>query len=504
MRVLVVGGGSAGWIAAATLQSRLNGTGPGRVAITLVESPDTPRIGVGEATIPTIRDMLRGFGMAEADVMRACEASFKHAIRFDDWSAPGSRYLHPFHRHRSPDMEMAAARWLEGDGALPFDAFASAQPALITAGLAPRALDGADYQGPVPYAYHLDAEMFADALAAHCVARGVQHLRDHVDRVDRDADGLVTGLALRSGQRIEADLYIDCTGFRALLSPQAHQPGGWVDQSRHLLCDRAVAFRVPEDPERFVPSPFTRARALGSGWCWDIGLMTRRGRGYVYSSAHISADDAEAELRAEEGAAASGLTARHLRFRVGRQVAPWTGNVVAIGLAAGFLEPLESTGLYLADYAARVLCEMFPPTPAHVANPALARRHNQLLAEVHDDILDFILLHFAVAGRRDTAFWRDASAPQRLTDRLAHLLDIWNVRPPRFSDFSLRYPPFNDLNYEFILLGSGWRPAGLGRGRGRPDLPPDAAAANRAIAAGLPTNAALLARIHGRPGATRP
>lgn len=495
MHVLIAGGGSAGWITAATLDHRLNGAGPRRVAITLVESPETPRIGVGEATIPTVRDMLRRFRIAEAAFMRGCEATFKHAIRFDDWSGPGSRYLHPFHRQRG--LHDAAARWLATDGGAPFADTVSAQGALIAASRAQRAPGAPDYDGAVPYAYHMDAEMFADMLATHCVARGVGHVRGHIEAVERGADDRVTGLSLRDGRQLAADLYVDCTGFRALLSPQAQRPGGWVAQSDHLLCDRAVAFRVPRDPAGAAPAPFTRARALTAGWCWDIGLMTRRGRGYVYSSAHIDPEDAEAELRAEEGAAAEGIAARHIAFRVGRLAEPWRGNVVAIGLAAGFLEPLESTGLYLADYAARVLAEMFPPSPEAVAAPALARRHNQLVAEVHDELLDFITLHYLVAGRCDTPFWRAASARGRCTPRLGHLLDIWQLRPPSFADFSLRYPPFNHLNYEFILFGSGWRPRGIPSASGRSTRPAELARLADRLIRDLPDNMTALRRIHG-------
>lgn len=501
MHVLIVGGGTAGWIVAATLDRRLNGRGPRRVRISLVESPDTPRIGVGEATIPTIRDMLARFGLAEAAFMRGCEASFKHAIRFDDWSAPGSRYLHPFHRDLSAGTSDAAARWLASDGSTPFADLASAQGPLIAAGRSPRRAGAPDYVGEVPYAYHMDAEMFANMLARHCVARGVAHLSGHVEEVERGEDGLVSGLKLRDGRQVAADLYVDCTGFRALLSPQAHASAGWVDQSNHLLCDRAVTLRVPEDPARFTPAPFTRARALEAGWCWDIGLMTRRGRGYVYSSAFATPQEAEAALRAEEGVAAEGLAARHIAFRVGRQVAPWTGNVVAVGLAAGFLEPLESTGIYLADYAARVLTEMFPPAPEAAAGDALARRYNQLMAEMHDDILDFITLHYTLAGRRDTPFWRKASAPERCSERLRHLLAIWHLRPPSFADFSLRYPPFNHLNYEFILFGSGWRPKVAPRGAGA--AAPDAELARRTsrLISALPDNARTLRARHGEAAA---
>ncbi|MBT9384350.1 tryptophan 7-halogenase [Pseudooceanicola sp. CBS1P-1] len=454
MRVVIVGGGSAGWIAAATLQAHLNGTGPGPVSISVVESPDTPRIGVGEATIPTFRDMLRRFGLSERAFLSACDASFKHGIRFDDWSGPGTRCLHPFHRHALP--RDIAARWLESDGRTPFAEIVSAQPALIDAGRAPRAAGGPDFSGPIPYAYHLDAEKFAEHLAGHLAGRGVHRISLHVQGIERDENGLVTALSGADGTRLEADLWIDCTGFRALLN----HDGGWISYRDRLLCDRAVTLRIPEPERSFTPAPFTRARALSAGWSWDIGLRQRRGRGYVYASAHLSDDDAEAELRAEEGPKAKGQDARVIHFDPGRRAAPWQGNVVAIGLAAGFLEPLESTGLYLADYAARVLCEMFPAAPGHPMAP-LARRYNQLLGEMHDDLADFLGLHYAVAQRRDTSFWRAAPLAARRSDRLAHLLELWELRPPSFADFSQRFSPFSHAAWEFILLGMGWRPEGL-------------------------------------------
>lgn len=498
MRVLIVGGGSAGWIVAATLQHRLNGNGPAKVAIGLVESPDISRIGVGEATIPTVRNMLRGFGLPEAAFMRSCEATFKHAIRFDDWSEAGSSYLHPFHRYTTAGSRGAAARWLSGDGSVPFADLVSCQGKLIAAGRAPRMTADPDYGGDIPYAYHLDAEMFADMLADHCAKLGVTRNFGHVKTIEHADDGRVNALGLSDGRRLTADLFIDCSGFGALLSPEARDPDGWIDQSEHLLCDRAVVFRVPGSTElpEIAPAPFTRAKALTAGWCWDIGLLTRRGRGYVYSSKHISDENAEAELRADEGPGAEHQTARCLQFRVGRLAAPWRGNVVAIGLSAGFLEPLESTGLYMADFAARSLSELFPPTPAAASSPALAWRYNELVGEVHDSILDFITLHYTTAGRRDTEFWRDASDPQRCPERLSHLLSLWELRPPSFADFSLRYSPFNHVNYEYILLGSGWRPASACRGRALVTAEPELAAYSEWLTKTLPSNGEALHSLH--------
>ncbi|MFT4782316.1 MAG: tryptophan halogenase [Paracoccaceae bacterium] len=498
MRVLIVGGGSAGWITAANLQASLNGQGRGPVTLTLLEDPETPRIGVGEATIPTMRDMLHRFGLSEAEFLRACDGTFKHGIRFDDWSAPGSSYFHPFQRHLGPRWSGAVAEWLMSDRDTPFADLVSVQPHLIRQGLGPRTADAADFGGDIPYAYHMDAEMFADTLAQHCVSRGVRHIEGRVAEVLRDGADHVHTVVLNDGRRLQADLYVDCTGFRAVLSSGV-TGAGWIDQSGHLLCDRAVTFRVPMDAAKpFAPQPFTRARALSAGWCWDIGLRSRRGRGYVYSSAHISAQAAEEELCADEGGRRAEYDMRHIKFHVGRLAEPWSGNVVAIGLSAGFLEPLESTGLYLADYAARVLAQMFPPDVTAATNSALARRHNQLVGEVHDEILDFIVAHYAVAARRDTPFWQDATDPARHTERLAHLLELWQLRPPSFADFSHRFPPFGHVNYEFVLMGSGWGPAGLVSGnRPAPQMAASVAHAKR-IARDLPRHGALLQSLVGK------
>nr|WP_281365970.1 tryptophan halogenase family protein [Halovulum dunhuangense] len=482
---MIVGGGSSGWITAATFLQRLNAGGHPPVAISLIESPTTPRIGVGEATIPTIRNLLKGVGLSEAAFLRGCEATFKHAIRFDDWAGPGSRTLHPFHRHQSPLLDGALGAWLAGPRARPFDDLVSLQGDLIDRNLAPRGLSDPDYGGAIPYAYHMDAEMFGDLLAAHCAARGVTHLRGHVTQVARREDGSVSALRLEDGRLIEADLYVDCTGFRALLAPDQTD---WIDQSDHLLCDRAVAMRVP-NAEGAVPLPFTRARALSAGWCWDIGLQSRRGRGYVFSSRFLSDEAAESELRADEGPGCAGIPARIVRFRVGRRAAPWVGNVVCIGLSAGFLEPLESTGLFLSDFAARALCEFFPRGADPAAMAGLAWRHNQLMGELHDTILDFILFHYAVAGRRDTEFWRQAGDPARLTPQLAGLMEVWRSRPPSFADFSQRFAPFSHQNYEFILAGSS---PGYGRAGPAPVVPPELEFQRRKLVTSLPGHAELI------------
>lgn len=466
MRVLIVGGGSAGWITAATLLARDDPHKSEPLSLTVVESPDTPRIGVGEATIPTFRTMLAEFGLKEAAFFKACDATVKHAIRFDGWRGDTSSYLHPFHHFADPLSRNAASRWLHSDRARPFGELVSAQGTLIRRERAPRPLAGKDYSGMVPYAYHLDAELFAEFLARDCVAKGVVRQICHVEQVERDgATRQVRAVISADGGRFDADFFVDCTGFRQLLADPTDPDNAWLDQSEHLTCDRAVTMRIPRAHES-KPSGFTQAKAMTAGWCWDIGLGSRRGRGYVYASDHCTADQAESELRMDEGVGADGIEARHLTFNVGRRRSAWHGNVASIGLSAGFLEPLESTGLYFAQTAARFLAQLLPPRAGLASAPQLVDRFNQRMADLHDTVLDFIALHYALS-RRSEPFWRDAAAASRRTDRLNELMSLWKLRPPELVDIAPGFGPFTYQNYEFILLGNDWPLDGGEPGHGR-------------------------------------
>ncbi len=432
-RVLIVGGGSAGWTAAAYLNAALN-TGNRKVAdISLVESPDVPRIGVGEATVPNINRTLAVIGINELDFMKATDATFKASIRFKNWLDNKNKfYHHPFSRFGAGPMDDAGRRWLMSDRSVPYMNTISAQPALCEMGLAPKVLETVNLGIPTGYAFHMNALKYADYLRDFSTARGVTHYMDHVVDVDVAENGYIAALQTRSGKRLEADLFIDSTGFAAILI-EKKLGVKWVDFSQWLLCDRALVMPVPyEDHYPGHVPPHTQATALSAGWVWDIPLQNRRGVGYVHSSAHISEAEAEREIRDYEGAHAKDLDTRLVYFKVGMREKSWFKNCIAIGLAGGFLEPLESTGLYLNELAAELLAEHFPY--GDDMEP-LAFRFNRIMQNRFYEILDFINMHYCLTRRTDTEFWREVGRPERINDRLQAKLDYWRIKPPSVSDF---------------------------------------------------------------------
>lgn len=440
-RLLVVGGGSAGWMATAYLNSILNDQGRRpKVAITLIESPDIPRISVGEATIPSMRHILGATGVDEVEFMKATKATFKQSIRYQNWvQQDGGYYHHPFSRMVDGPLDRAGQDWLASDRSLPFMSTVSAQAALCDLGLSPRTLDRWDLGAPFTYAYHMNAQAFADYLTKFAVDRGVRHVRDNMTEVLQHEDGRIRAIRTEGGLELEADLFIDCTGFRATLVGETLKTP-YEDCSQFLMCDHAVTTHIPYD--EYFPGmvrPYTTATALSSGWIWDIPMQDRRSIGYVHSSAFISPEDAERELRAYEGPHAENLPTRRIRFHVGRRQKSWVKNCIAIGLSGGFIEPLESTGLYLCDLAAVMLAEHFPWTDDAV--DLMAFRFNRILSNRFYEILDFINMHYCLTRRTDTAFWREVQKPERITDRLKAKFKYWAVKPPSASDFQDQFFP---------------------------------------------------------------
>jgi tryptophan 7-halogenase len=432
-KLLVVGGGSAGWMAAAYLDAALNRDGQRIVDVALVESPDVPRIGVGEATIPNINHLLAVIGIDQHEFMRRVDGTFKQSIRYVNWlHGRGEFYHHPFSRYRPGPIDRSGHRWLMSDRSIPFCETVSAQPMICEFGLAPQMLGDWDFGRPLSYAYHMNALKFADYLREIATARGVKHYLDHLVHVELAQSGDIAAVVTRGGLRLEADLFLDCTGFRSLLIDDKLGVR-WVDCSRWLLCDRAVTMHVPYD--HFFPGyvrPYTTATALSAGWIWEIPLQDRRSLGYVHSSAFISEESAEREMKAFEGSHADNIDCRVVKFKVGHREKAWVRNCIAVGLAGNFIEPLESTGIYLSNLAAVTLAEHFP----YFEDMApFAFRFNRIMANRFYEILDFINMHYCLTHRTDTPFWHQVQQPQHINDRLKAKLDFWRVKPPSVADF---------------------------------------------------------------------
>ncbi|MDE1145512.1 MAG: tryptophan 7-halogenase [Azospirillaceae bacterium] len=484
--VVIVGGGTAGWLTAAYLARVLGagapaGAAPG-VAITLIESADIGIIGVGEGTFPTIRSTLAAIGIDEARFLRESSATFKQGVHFVDWAAAPaadaiptqargavaghSHYFHPFnfpHQGNGPEL---LPYWLMGlAGDMPFAEAVTLQKTVADASRGPKRAIDPPYHAPLNYAYHFDAGRFAALLRTVAIELGVRHLVGTVEQVVLDGAGAVARLTTREHGDLTGDLYVDCSGFRAEIIGRAlgvpFKGCGDV-----LFADRAVALQVPYDrPDAPIPS-YTVATAHTAGWTWDIGLDNRRGVGYVYSSRHTDDASAEAVLRRYIGPTTDGLDARQLTFNSGYRTAQWVGNCVAVGLSGGFFEPLESTGIMLIEVAAHMIAQFFPwgsqqgggqPGDAAAAMAPTARTFNALMDKRYERIVDFLKLHYCLTRRTDTAFWRDNTDPATIPESLRDRLALWAHRPPGRFDFIADHETFLPASYQYILYGMGFK-----------------------------------------------
>lgn len=478
-KVVIVGGGSAGWMTAAYLNGALNDKGQKKnVDITLIESPNIPRVTVGEATIPSISHVLGVIGLDEATFMKATDATFKQSIKYANWyKNDDSFYHHPFSRARQGPIDHSGRDWMQSQRNIPFMETVSAQPILCELGLSPKMFGPWTMGPPLKYAFHMNAQKFADYLRDFSTVRGVTHIL--ADMVDTEVDnGIFQNITLADDQVIEGDLFIDCTGFRALLIGEALKVG-YDDYSQWLLCDQALVTSF--DYKDWFPGyvrPYTTATAQSAGWVWDIPMQSRRSVGYVHSSAFTNADAAKAELLAYQDPNLQDIETRLIKFKSGQRRKAWSGNCIAVGLSGGFIEPLESTGLYLCDLAAVMLAEHFPYKNEDME--ALAYRFNRIISNRYYEVLDFINMHYCMSRRTDTDFWKEVQKPEHITDRLKAKLEHWKIKAPSMADFDdqafngFEYsvptdpdmdqrPPvdtaglWNHESYEAILFGMGWR-----------------------------------------------
>ncbi|ANY21329.1 Flavin-dependent tryptophan halogenase RebH [Tsuneonella dongtanensis] len=457
--ILIVGGGTSGWLCAAYMANTLGTVRQGGPRIRLMEASDIPTIGVGESTIPPIRSVIAGTGIDEVDFLRETNATFKMAIRFDGWRKPVAGcehgFFHAFGPHGRIGSEPLAPYWLVS-GAYKRTSFVDYSmnngPA-IAAGKAPKRMSDQPFKGPLDYAYHFDAGLLAELLKKRATSLDVEHIVATIDKAEVSGEE-ITAVVTADGRRLTADLFVDCTGFSARLIEQAlGEP--FVSASDTLFCDRAVACQVPyRDPECPIP-PFTRSSARPNGWIWDVPLMHRRGTGFVYSSAHISDEDARDHLISYLGDDGAGAEPRLLRFRVGHRDRPWRGNCVAIGLSAGFIEPLESTGIYFSDIAIRWLTDFCLDRRQF---PTAAKAFNERMQACYADVLDFIKLHYVLSDRDDTAFWVDNRAAETVPASLREKLEMWAYRMPSEYEFGQLPAVFGYSNYVQLLLSLGHHP----------------------------------------------
>ncbi|MFG6442510.1 tryptophan halogenase family protein [Roseateles sp. LKC17W] len=457
-RILIVGGGTAGWLTAAYLARALRLPERPQLEITLLESPDIGSVGVGEGTFPTIRSTLQFLGIAETEFMRETGATLKQGIRFVDWAqAPhaGQRhaFFHPFEAPFYAEELNLVPYWLLQDEATrpPFAQALTLQHRVAEAQRAPKRVGEAPFAGPLSYAYHFDAIRFARLLAGRARQLGVRHVQGTVTQVALDERGGIAHVATAEG-RFEADLFMDCTGLRAELIGAA-LGSAFKSVGDQLFVDRALACKLPAPDARDAPlESATIATAHEAGWLWDIGLSGARGVGCVYASRYMSDAHAADVLRTYCGPGHEDAVLRSIPFSPGYREQQWVRNCVAVGLSAGFLEPLEATGLVLIEAAVGMVAEMLPHSGPI---DAPARRFNELMQARFDNIVAFLKLHYCLS-RRTEPFWRDNADPASWPPRLAELLAQWRLRPPGRFDFALDTETFAFFNYQYILYGMGF------------------------------------------------
>lgn len=455
--IVVVGGGSSGWLIADRLAKKFNCQAGGGVNVTLIESPDINPISVGEGTFPTILHTLATLGVPEDFFIKECDATFKQSIKFVDWlhtptNGKSHYYHHLFNKPRPCAGGDLTPYWLLHRAKLDrFDLCVSEQSHMCDIGLAPKFITSPQYQGYANYAFHMDAIKFVHVLRQWGIEKlGVNHIPGHVEKVNLSEDGFINSVDVRQHGTVSGDLFIDCTGFSSyLIGKTLGVP--FVDRSDTLYVDRAIAMQVPYESADDPIACSTIATAKTAGWIWDIGLQSRRGIGYVYSSAHESDNTAEATLRNYVGSCGDDLAVNKFKFRVGHREKIWHKNCVAVGFSGFFVEPLEATAIALVEAAALFLCDMFPHTKSSM--PLIEKKYNNSMRYRFDKIFDFIKMHYYLSKRDDSDFWRDNRDPGSLSHSLRANLEQWKYQMPGMNDFRDIYETFTASSYQWIMYG---------------------------------------------------
>lgn len=465
--IVVIGGGTAGWMSATYLAKSLNLN----VNITVIESADHGPIGVGEATIPTIKtEFFDRLGIPEEEWMPKLGGTFKLGIKYANWKTPreqgGDHYYHVFGEIPLIDEVPLSSVWiknyLEGKTKKSFAASCFASHVAFENHLSPRLMDGTKVQH---YAYHFDALMLAQFLKEWAIKRGIHHVVDKLTMTEQDEQGNVTCVIGQSGKKYHADLFIDCSGFAGFLIDKLYEEPV-ISFADCLLTDRAIAINIPDAPGNTDVRSYTTATAMKAGWTWEIPLFSRSGNGYVYSSQFISDDEAQQEIVEHFGKRAEMGNLRPIKFTSRRHRNSWVKNCVAIGLSSSFLEPLESSTIYFIYAALYQLIKCFPQKNI---DPVLREKFNKKINYMVDDNKDFIAMHFKTAQREDTPFWKvnkyETKVPESLDLILRKHKSGLPIKRPTVDNNNI-YPTFKSLfqnfwtetNYQCILCGVGYYP----------------------------------------------
>ena len=459
--IVIVGGGTAGWLTANIIAARFRPEQGLGVRVTLVESPNVPTIGVGEGTWPSMRTTLKDIGISEADFIRSCDASFKQGTWFKDWISKGDQpYYHPFSLPEGFDTVNLAEHWLAGAaGEIPFAEAVTPQHAVCELGKAPKQIGIPNYAYTVNYGYHLDAGKFASLLTQNATEKlGVTHVSADVVSVTNDHEGYITSVMTEQAGEIYGDLFIDCSGFQSLLLGQ-HFGVENVSIDHYLFNNAAVAVQVPyAEPDAPIATT-THSTAQENGWIWDIGLQHRRGVGHVFSKAFQTHDQTLQVLDAylkETGhiAGLDNLAPRLLEFEPGYKRHFWVKNCLGIGLSAGFIEPLEASALVLVELSATALANQMPRHRGDME--VISSRFNREFEGRWTQIIDFLKLHYVLSKRDDSKYWSENRHPDSIPDSLRENLVVWANRPPWYHDDLRRDEMFPAASYQYVLYGMGF------------------------------------------------
>ncbi len=459
-KIVIVGGGSAGWLTAGIIAAEHATSENFGLEITLVESATVAPIGVGEGTWPSMRSTLKKMGISETEFLIECDASFKQGSKFTNWMTnTNEHYYHPFTMPNGFNDINLAPYWQPFSDKISFADAVCEQSHLGTHNLAPKQITTAEYSFAVNYGYHLDAGKFGQFLQKHCTIKlGVKHVIDHVIKINASTTGDIESITTAQNGDISGDLFIDCTGTASILLAK-HYKIPFISKKHILFNDSALAVHVPYESEEYPIASFTSSTAQTSGWIWDIGIPSRRGVGYTYSSAHISDTRAEEELRNHiiplmGKKSADAAMIRKIGLNPGHREKFWHKNCVAVGMAAGFIEPLEASALALIELSAKMISEQLPVNRQTM--DIVAKRFNEKFLHRWENIVDFLKLHYVLSKRTDSDYWCDNRNETQLPEKLQEQLALWQYQTPYKYDAIHTEEMFPPASFQFVLYGMGF------------------------------------------------